>query len=134
MGSIEKFIADNPIPEANGAKADLYKRVQELRYSCQKTIDKLKKYEKEIEDSIIDNLPKGDKGAVGERYRVQVTTKPVATVEDRDAFNAYVLENARLDLLSSSISQKAVKEMWEDDQQIPGVGKFNKVGLSFNKL
>ena len=80
MGSIEKFIGDNPIPEANGAKADLYKKVQELRFSCQKSIDKLKKYEKEIEDSIIDNLPKGDKGAVGEKYRVQVTTKPVATL------------------------------------------------------
>lgn len=134
MGLAAKFIEGSPLPESLGERADLYKEVEELRLAMQKKVDAVKKRETEIKNSIIEDLPKGDTGAAGQRYRVQVTTKPAASVNDRDAFNAFVRENNRFDLLSKSVSQRAIKDMWEGGEDVPGVERVNTPGLSFRKL
>lgn len=134
MALAEKFKEGADIPESIGQCADLHQEVKEMRLAMQKKVDAVKVRESEIKRHIIDNLPKGDKGAIGELYRVQVVTKPAATVEDREKFNQFILENARLDLVSRAVSQRAVKEMWENDQEVPGVGRVQSVDLSFRKV
>lgn len=131
----KKFIKGSPLPKSVGLCADLYKEVSELRLAMQKEVDKVKARETEIKDYIIDNLSKSDDtGAAGKKYRAQITTKAAASVADWDKVREFIRENDRFDLLSKSINQSAVKSMWENGEQVPGVEKFNSVGVSIKKI
>jgi len=130
-----KFIKGSPIPDSIGQSADLFKEVETLRKAMQKEVDAVKERERELRESIIDRLSNSeDTGAAGKKYRVQtkVTTHP--QMKDWDAFYEFVREHERFDLMQKRPSERAIADMWEAGEEVPGVGKFNKVGLSINKL
>jgi hypothetical protein len=58
----------------------------------------------------------------------------VASVEDWDALYAFIKKKGRFDLLNRAINQAAVKEMWADGKEVPGVTHFGVVKVSINKV
>lgn len=131
----QKFQTGAPLPASIGLCADLYKEVNELRLAMQKQVDAVEAREKEIRQYIIDNLSKSDDtGAAGKRYRAQIVTKTVPAAEDWARIHAYVAETGRFDLLQKRLSDKAVAEMWDDGEEIPGIGRFNSVSVSVTKI
>ncbi len=130
-----KYQEGSPLPPSIGLCADLFAEVRELRLAMQKHVDAVKAREKEVKDFIIDNLSKSDDtGAAGRKYRAQIVSKEVPTLKDWDAFTAFVVAHSRFDLLQKRLSDKAVKDLWEDGAEVDGVEKFNAIDVSITKI
>ena len=121
-------------PKAMGACADKLYEVRQKRLAMQKEIDEVEAEEKALKEHIINNLPKSDSGAAGKVARVSVVTKDVPQVKDWDAFYKYVSRTKSFDLLQRRLSDAAVKERWENKNDIPGVEAFTVVSVSLNKV
>lgn len=130
-----KFTAGSPMPSSIGLCADLFHEVRELRLAMQKEVDKVAAREKEIKDYIIDNLSKSDDtGAAGKRYRAQIVSKVTPAAADWEKIHQFIAENDRFDLLQKRLADKAVKDMWEEGEEVPGVERFNAIDVSITKL
>lgn len=121
------------IPKSMGACADLLFDVRQQRLTAQKVVDEFKEQEKLLTDHIIDNLPKGDRGAIGKHHQVSVYTDAIPRAADWDAIYKFIKRNNAFELLQRRLSDTAVKERWDDGKQIPGVESFNVVKVSLTK-
>jgi hypothetical protein len=123
------------IPGTLGACADLLYTTRQTRLTEGKTLKEYEETEKVLKDHLIATLPKSDANGVSGRVaRVTIVSKAVPVVEDWDAFYAFVRKAKRFDLLQRRLNDEAVKEMWDNNKTIPGVGVFNAVGVSVNKI
>lgn len=86
-----------------------------------------------LQELFINNLPKDSSGIMGKKATVRVTTKVKPTVEDWPALYAYIKRTGSFELLQKRLGEAAVKERWDENKTIPGVGKFNVVGLSITQ-
>lgn len=133
--------ASNPLlvgatmPKSIGRCADLYHDVRELRLMMEKEAEAIKARETEIQEHIIANLSKSDDtGAAGLRYRAQVKTETKPQIADWAAFTAYVAEHDRFDLIQKRLGEKAVGDLWEAGEAVPGVAKVHVPKLSITKI
>ena len=111
--------------------ADLLYMVTHARLELQHKVTKLAEVESKLEGYIIDNLPKSQASGISGRVaHVQITTKVVPRVEDWDKLYAHIKKTKAWDLLQRRINTGAVKERWENQKDIPGVGTFNVVSVS----
>lgn len=135
---ITKLAAKPPkmpkLPNSLGACVDLYHATREERLAAQKLVDLIEEREKFIKEHIINNVPKGDTGAVGKSYKGIVSTEDVPIVEDWDKFYAYIAKTKSFDLLNRAVNRKAVGERWTDKKVVPGVTSFKAVKLSVTKV
>lgn len=123
------------IPKAIGACADLLYNTKEARLKLKKEVDALEEFEKSLKKHIIDNLPKSKStGVAGNVARVSVIKKPVPTVEDWAKLHKHIKRTGAFDLLQKRVAAKAVEERWEDGKKVPGVGVFEVVTVSLNKI
>jgi hypothetical protein len=124
-----------PLPASIGLCADLYAEVRELRLAMQKMVDDVKARESEVREHIIDNLSKSDDtGAAGKRYRAQVVTKLKPTLKNWDAFVGYMLAHNRFDLVQKRMNERAVLDMLEEGESVPGVERFHAVDVSITRI
>ena len=125
-----------PIPEDLGACVDEYRDVREIRLAMEKEVSVVQARERELSEYIIANLSKSEHttGVAGRRFRAQRVEKTVPAAEDWKAVHAWILETGRFDILQKRLSDKAVKDMWEEGDEVPGVGRFVKVDLSVTKI
>lgn len=124
-----------PLPPSIGLCADLYAEVRELRLAMQKVVDDVKARESEIREHIIDNLSKSDDtGAAGKRYRAQVVTKLKPALKDWRAFTQFVVFSDRFDLLQKRMNERAVLDMLEEGESVPGVERFHAVDVSITRI
>lgn len=129
------YITGAPLPASIGLCADLYAEVRELRLAMQKHTDEMKARESEIRDHIIANLSKSDDtGAAGKRYRAQVVTKLKPALVDFTAYCNYVVETLRFDLWQKRINERAVLDMLEAGESVPGVERFHAVAVSITRI
>lgn len=125
----------SPLPESIGRCADLYAEVRELRLAMDKVVEGMKKRESEIREYIIQNLSKSDDtGAAGKAYRAQIVKKVKPSVKDWEKLYDFIVENDRFDLLQKRVAEKAVKDLWDDGADVPGVERFNVVDVSITKI
>jgi len=124
------------IPRTMGKCADKLYQVRQARLALQKEVDALKAEESAIKQHIIDNLPKSQaSGIAGKDARVTVVTKEAPQVKDQEAFRKYMNRTKRFDLANKlRPSVTAIRDMWEEGKEIPGVEKFNVVTVSLNKV
>lgn len=136
------------IPESIGRCADLYKEVQTLRLAMGKEVEEVETFEKGLKAHIIDNLSKSDDtGAAGLKYRAQVVKKTVPRIavdEDADTgqstaagwqkFWAFVASTGRFDLVQKRLADKAIKDMWDAGEAIPGVEPYQSLDVSITKI
>lgn len=130
-----KFVKGSPLPASIGLCADLYHDTRTLRLAIEKVAESVAAREKEIKDHIINNLSKSDDtGAAGKRYRAQIVTKTTPAAADWQKIHEFIRDNDRFDLLQKRLSDKAVQDMWEAGEEVPGVERFNSVSVSITKL
>ena len=130
----KQFIAGEELPEGIGAKTDLYKKTMALRLAMEKEAKKVKERETEISKAIIAECEENNEnGGVGENFKSELVKKEVPIVEDWEAFHAYIQEQNRFDLLQKRMSDKAVAEMLEDGEEIPGINTMISKKLSVTK-
>ncbi len=123
------------LPKSIGRCADAFKEVQELRLAMDKDVKRVKDRENEIKDHIIEHLSKSDDtGASGLKYKALIKTDEKASADDWDEIYDWVVEEDRFDLLGKSLNQKTVKELWDNDEKVPGVKKVNVKTVSITKI
>lgn len=123
-----------PIPESYGRCADLYKEVEELHREMKAEVDAVYARMSELREHMINGLSKSDDtGAVGLKYRVQVKTDTKPKPNDWDAIYEYITENNRFDFLQRRLSDRAVMDVIEAGEKVPGVEKIHIPKLSITK-
>jgi hypothetical protein len=131
------------IPESIGRCADLYRDVRECRLAMAKEVEDVEAFERELKQHIIDNLSKSeDTGAAGLRFRAQIVTKTVPKIMADDdnenvgwpQLHAYIVQTGRFDLLQKRLSDKAIKDMWEAGEVVPGVETMKVPDVSITKI
>lgn len=136
------------MPESIGRCADLYKDVQALRLAMAKEVEAVEQFERKIKLHMIDNLEKSsDTGAAGLKYRVQIVTKTVprikvaeeaekgeSTAQGWQQFWAYVASTGRFDLVQKRLADKAIKDMFDAGETVPGVELFKQPDVSVTKI
>lgn len=123
------------LPKSLATCADMYYKAREDRLALQKQVDELAAREVLIKDHLIDNLPKSEAtGVQGKLCRVSVVTKVKPVVEDWDEFYKYIKKTGAFEMLQKRLSDTAIAERWENKKDVPGVGRFNAVTLSVNKV
>lgn len=124
-----------PIPRSVGRTADLYSDIRTLRLTMEKDVEKVKAREHELREHIINNLSKSDDtGASGLRYRAQIVMKDVPRAADWTKIHNYIQQSGRFDLLQKRLGEKAVMDMVEDGNQIPGVDIVHVPDVSITKI
>lgn len=126
-------------PKTMGACADkIYTLRQKISEKTKSLILELEQLEldlKALEEHIINNLPKSEaSGVAGKLARVTITKTPVPRVQDWDSFYKHIKKTGEFDLLSRGISREAIRERWEAKKKVPGVGTFDVIKVSVNKL
>lgn len=123
------------LPKQPAACADMLYELREQRLVLQKQVDLLAVKEAAIRDYFVETLPKSQASGIAGRFAVvRIDTKTIPQVEDWNKFYAYVKKNNRFDLMQRRLADGAVKEMWENEKPVPGVGKFIAKTVSCTKI
>lgn len=134
------------LPKSLGACVDYYHKLREDRLATAKVVVEKKAAEDSVKEHIINNVPKGDTGAVGKEYIGKVYNDTVYQVEDWAKFYAHIKKTGEFELLNRALNQTSVQdrvdaqtrptgkrgEKWEPKLP-PGVKRFNVVKLSVTK-
>lgn len=142
------------LPKSLGKCVDMYHDIREKRLANNRVTDEIKAVETAICNHIIDNVPKGDTGVVGTRFKGVVKTDDVFQVEDWDKFYAHIKKTGSFELLNRALNQAAVREHTDalnekldltnakqadpakrkPRKMLPGVKTFRAVKLSVTKI
>jgi hypothetical protein len=127
-------------PKSMAAAADLLYATVQDRLVIQKQAEAKAKIETALKTYIINNLPKSEaSGIAGKKARVTLGKKVVPQVQDWNALYGYIVKGYKKDpgvfsLLQRRLGDGAVKEIWEAGKEVPGVGTFETITVSINKL
>lgn len=118
-----------------GACVDLYEEARRRRLEIQGEAQSFAELESRLREFLIDNVGKSNTaGVTGRTHRVSVKVKSVPRIEDEAKFMAAAKRKGNEDLLKQTINDAAIRERWDAGKTIPGVGTFEVVSLSLNKL
>ena len=123
-------------PKTPGACVDKLYELEEERAAAQRVLDGIKKMYNELEEHLIQTLPKDElDGAIGKTATARIKRTNVPTADDWDAIRAYVVKKNAWDLIQKRLSTAACIARWDDPKvkTIPGVGVFTKISLSLTK-
>ena len=124
-----------PMPGSIGLCADEYKRVQQLRLLMEKETDAVKARESEIKNHIINSLSKSDDtGAAGKFYRAQIVMKAVPKIANWGGLTSWIRKHDRFDVLQKRLFNSAIEDLWEQQQEVPGVERVNVPDVSITKI
>lgn len=122
-------------PKELGACADLLYKMKADRLAQSKKLEAMEKDEKELKEHIIATLPKSKaSGVAGKVARVTVTNKEIPQVEDWTKFYSYVKKHNRFDLMQRRLAEKAVNDMLDEGEKVPGVRVFKTPVVGLNKV
>lgn len=123
-------------PKSLATCADKYYQLRQKRLEMQKAVDEVAAEERAYKNHLIDNVPKSEAtGVQGKIARATIVTKEEPQVKDEEAFRKYLNRTKRFDLAYKlRPSAPAIRELWEEGKDVPGVEKFNVVTVSLNKV
>lgn len=123
------------IPKSLAKCADLYAQTRDARLDLQKDVDVLEADEKALKAYLLDMLPRSDmQGVAGTYARVERKVTQEPTIVDKAKLYKYIKKNDAFDLLYSKLNATAVRQRWEANKKIDGVGTFPVEKLSLHKL
>lgn len=131
-----KVLKDIKATEDNGAKlADvLYKYKNGELKKLKKVYEEADDFVKKLEAYLLQELQSAElEGISGKVCKLTIKEKEVASVEDWTKFYAYIKRNSAFELLNKAVNQKACRERWDANKDVPGVGVFKKKTLSVAK-
>lgn len=122
------------IPKTFGALADRIFTLQEKRREIQRKVKAIDEEEKALKAYFLENLPKGDGGAVGKKCRITVLNDVSYSIENDAEFYEYVKKTGSFDLLQRSVVKAAYVARLDNNETVPGVQSFTFKKLSINRL
>jgi hypothetical protein len=133
------------LPKTLAGCADALYTTQTERYALQRQAAELEKFEKELKEHIIQNLPKSAAtGIAGKIARVLIVSKSRMQIKSPDEgqkysggwdeFYAYVKKNNAFYLLQKRLSEPAIKEILEAGKKVPGVEEIAYRTVSLHKI
>ena len=126
---------DFKVPESLAQAADLLYSTRQSRLAVEKQVDELAAIETKIKEYLIAQLPKGDaSGVAGSLARVSLKTKTKAQVENWEELYRHIEETGSWELVQRRISETAVRDRWEQGEEVPGVSKFHAIEVSCTKV
>jgi hypothetical protein len=111
-----------------------YAVLRDRRLEAQREVDNIAKLEGRAKDELIAAMQEsGLTHAGGKDHKVslKMVDKPVAG--DWALIYDYIQENQAFDLLQRRLTEKAIKDRWEDGLSIPGVVRFPVEKLTVSK-
>lgn len=124
-----------PIPE-NATRDDIekatliWRSLREERLAQEKIAAKIKEQEDETKQFLIASmLGQKMEGVLIDGRQTGVKTTEISIVIDKHAFSEYVLDSRSLELLQFRISESAIKELEDEGEVVPGIGKLDKFDL-----
>jgi hypothetical protein len=124
------------MPESLGACVDRYRDLRDLRLAMEKEVAVVAEKERAAKAHILQSLTdqSGTTGVAGERFRAQRIERRVPAVTDWPAFYKWIAEGSRFDVLQRRLANKAITDLWEADEDVPGVEARVSVDLSVTKI
>lgn len=127
--------AEFVLPKTLAGCADLLYTTRQARLEMDKQVEAMKARETELRQHLIDNLPVSEAtGVAGKVARATIVTKDEPDVQDWDATWEYIRKTKSYDLIQKRISPAAVKERWENNKVVPGIGHRTVKSVSLNKV
>lgn len=114
--------------------SDKWWALRARRLEMEKEVADVKKEENQAKAALIASLVSTGTTAIGgKNVRVShiVKVKPIAT--DWSKVWQWAVDNDAPDLFQRRLGEKAVKERWEDDTNIPGIEEFLVDDISYSK-
>ena len=123
-------------PKSLAQCADACYTIKQERLELQKKVDELKDREQQLKDKLTAELPKGEaSGIAGKVARVAILMQLHADLKDEKKARDYAVKTGRWDLFyKMRVAERAVKEMWDDGKNVPGVEPIEVPFVSVNKL
>ena len=123
-------------PKSLATCADNYYQLRQKRLEMQKEVDEVAAEERAYKQHLIDNVPKSDAtGIQGKIARATIVVKEEPQCVDQEAFRKYLNRSKRFDLATKlRPSAPAIRDLWEEGKDVPGIEKFNVVTVSLNKI
>lgn len=123
------------MPKSLALCADLLYETRQLRLDMDKQVAEMKSKETMLRQHLIDNLPVSDAtGVAGKVARATIVTKEEPVAKNWDETFEYVRKKKAFFLLQKRLNTTAIKEVWANGKQIPGVGKIIVKSVSLNKV
>jgi cation transport regulator ChaC len=124
----------NELDKAIDALYKQREKVSKLKAKQKEKLDIEKTAEKELETLVYallrDHKTSAGAGRVG---KAEIQDKVVPVVEDWEALYKYIGRTKQFDLLNKALKRAAVVERWNNNKQVPGVGKHEFQVLSVTK-
>lgn len=117
-------------------KLDAYKSLRDMRLEEQRKVDHMKEGETKIQNELAAYLTDNPdlNGIIGTTHKAILKHSTIPIITNLSVLKQYIMDNDAWDLISMKISPPAVRERWEDMEQIPGVESMPQVKLSVTKI
>jgi hypothetical protein len=115
-------------------QAHLYLEAHTRRLAADKVAASLKEVETAHKTLLMDMLYAAKINAVGDNKHIfAIVTKQEPQVENWEALYKHIKKTGEFELLFRRVNPTAVKERWEHNKVVPGVGSFPVDKLSVTK-
>jgi hypothetical protein len=117
-------------------KLDAYRAMREKRLAKHRETEALKEQELALQYQLISYLHDHPEvnGIVGKTHKAVLRRSTVPIIQDRDKLRDYILQSREWDLISMRLSTEAVRQRWEEEEEVPGVGTIEETKLSVTKI
>lgn len=111
-----------------------WRKKREERIELQKQVDALEAEEKALQQQVIEALQRARNKSVSNGDRLfQIVTTNEPQVDDWNVLYKHILSTGHFELLHRRINSKAIKERWDEEEKIPGIGSIPVTKLSDTK-
>jgi hypothetical protein len=128
----------DPASAANlGQVVDAYKELRDVRLAMEKETELVASAERRFKEHLVQSLSKSDEaGVFGLKYKAKHTTKRIPKVMDEGwgKLYSFIQQTGRFDLLQRRLGDKAVMEMIEAGETVPGVETMLVSDISVTKV
>lgn len=123
------------IPKTGGACADRLYGIAQEKALLQRQIDALDEERRRVEVVLNAELTGVQAtGIRGKVAKVTVLISQVPVVEKWDALYAHIQKTGNFEFLQRRVSAPAIREIWDDGEEVPGVAAISLQKLSVTKL
>jgi hypothetical protein len=135
MPIMKKPLTKSQYPKTIKAIIDKLVEVEAATAHHNKIAKEFSKAQFDFENYIIETFKKTElEGAQGKTHQLKISRSEHPVPKNWPKIYDYIVKNKAFDLLQKRLSSTAVKARWKDKKVVPGIEKFDKLGLSLTKV
>jgi hypothetical protein len=129
-----KPVAKKITPKLAVEVAEAYETLRARRLAIEKEAEAIKELEQEHKNTLVGMLQALEVSSVGSASKIYaIVLKDEPTVNDWPALHQHIRITGEFELLFRRTNNAAIKERWELNEEVPGVGRFPTLSLSITK-